>query len=134
MVKIKLNLVGTGLTIAAGRYNVELTEFEEMPPVAVEKYPYMQGTLKIFGNKNKNLNGRTLLKVFSYSPNALFALRQFLSVNGFTQDVLDNPEFEFDTEPLIGKQYVVDVEINDAGYNSIAFVSLIKKTTQKTVE
>jgi hypothetical protein len=133
MANIKVNMVGAGLTVPVGRYTVKLTEIEEMPSQDVEKFPYLQSTLEIFGHKNKNLNGRTLIKIFSFSPKALFALRQFLTVNGFNQEQMDNPDFEFDTDSLIGKEYTVDVEINDAGYNSINFIGIVKKAKQSNI-
>jgi hypothetical protein len=136
MVKIQnIKFSEIPVSLPFGKYTAVYTETNENAPDAIDKFPFLSMNFKVISNDiNPKYNGRIISKVFSYNPDALFALRNFLhKVCGISLDLLNKDGFIFDTDLLNGRVFVIEIKENpkSADYPIVNILEMLPKQEQK---
>jgi len=97
--------------IEDGEYPVVIEQVEYVEPASEDKYPYLNVTLEISEGEHE---GRKLWTIWSFSPKALWRMKQVFENLGLP---IDEVEFEVDEDT----NYVTDPEI--VGLPAIAVVT-----------
>lgn len=135
MVNIKQNLLGVNLTLPNGKYKMIIDDIDMTDGNQFENsYPYVTIWLKVKDNKDTKLNNKLVMKNFSFSIKALGFWRAFLTLCGYADSVLDNPDFELDTDKLKGMEFFVNYDLQpEEKYPKVEIMEKIKSKNQKTL-
>lgn len=107
--------------VTKGRYLVEVKKIEKKDSKSSE-YPYLEWTLGIVGGQ---FNGTNLLYRTSFSPKALFNLRNALISLGLN---VPKAAISFDPAKLIGRRMCVDVIVSPSTSGDGKEYPEVKKT------
>ena len=129
-----MGLKGVGSSLPEGTYTAKIVDVEINDMVDEGKSPYDTYKIEVTKATDKKLIGRTALKNFSRSDAALWAYRRFLKICGFSEKEMDAEDFAFDTDSLIGQEFIVEITDNGGNYPVIEFVSKIKQTKQDKIK
>jgi hypothetical protein len=125
------SMAGVGLNLPNGEY-IAVVDEVEFNPANEKTDDYITVWLKVINNKNDKLNGKLIMKNFSLSEKAKGFLKNFLQIAGFPQELLDKEGFSFDTDTLVGKEFIVTYKINDgAKYPAVEIVGKVKSNKQQ---
>lgn len=93
--------------IPAGKYNAIIEDVEEVEQDEEGKYNYLSWKLMVTEGDHE---GRFLWEVTSFSPKALWRLRDFLKACGVAEEDVNSADgLEFDPPDFIGTQLVLSV-------------------------
>jgi hypothetical protein len=135
MVKIKTNLVGANLSLPDNDYHFMIESIDFNAPKDDNGHPFITVWSKVVKNSNSNLNGKLVLRNYSLAPAAKGFLRDFLEAIGYTKEQLDNPEFSFDTDELLSKEFIAHYEKpEDSKYSVLSNFKRVKSSKQKEVQ
>jgi hypothetical protein len=118
------SMAGVGLNLPNGEYVCTVDEVEFVP-AKDNTMDYVTVWLKVINNKDNKLNGKLIMKNFSLSTKALGFFKNFLLICGFPQELLDKEGFNFDTDTILGKEFIVSYEVNEG--NKYPVVEIIGK-------
>jgi hypothetical protein len=130
------SMAGVGLNLPDGEYHC-IVDDVEYNPENVEKNTdaFITVWLKVKNHKDSKINERLIMKNFSLKEKALGFLKNFLLIAGFPQELLDKEGFNFDTDTLIGKEFIVSYKnVTGNKYPEVEILSVVKQSKQSKIK